>query len=212
MEYCHPTINGHASHLVDHNLSPIWVGIGAFLFLKDKPRQNFWIGTFVAIMGMVLLVGFELFYNLDFNLAFFMAILSGMLYAIYMLTSKTVLRSMEIMTFMTISLLSSVVALGLISLAMNQPFGGFSNTGWLVLVIQGVICQLLAWLLISYATKYMRATRVSVSLLGQAVLASVLAWWLLDEYISLSMVVGGLILLLGIGLTFYEKPLFGSKV
>lgn len=163
-------------------------------------------------MGMVLLVGFELFYNLDFNLAFFMAILSGMLYAIYMLTSKTVLRSMEIMTFMTISLLSSVVALGLISLAMNQPFGGFSNTGWLVLVIQGVICQLLAWLLISYATKYMRATRVSVSLLGQAVLASVLAWWLLDEYISLSMVVGGLILLLGIGLTFYEKPLFGSKV
>lgn len=194
------------------NLSPVWVGIGAFLFLKDKPRRNFWIGTVVAITGMVLLVGLDLFVNLDFNLAFFFAILSGMLYAVYMLTSKNVLGTMEVMTFMTISLLSSVVALGILSFVLGEPFNGFSNTGWLVLVVQGLVCQLLAWLLISYATKHMRATRVSVSLLGQAVLASVLAWWLLEEQISMTMVIGGFILLLGIRLTFYEKPIFGSKV
>lgn len=193
------------------NLSPVWVGIGAFLFLKDKPKRNFWIGTIVAISGMVLLVGFDIFLNLDFNLAFAFAILSGMLYAIYMLTSKQILGELDVMTFMTISLLSSVVSLGLLSYALNEPFGGFSNEGWLVLVVQGVVCQLLAWLLISYATKHMRATRVSVSLLGQAVLASLLAWWWLDEQISIQMVIGGFILLLGIRLTFYEKALFGSK-
>lgn len=194
------------------NLSPVWVGIGAFLFMKDKPKRNFWIGTVVAIMGMVLLVGFDLFLNLDFNMAFVFAVLSGMLYAIYMLTSKQILGELEVMTFMTISLLSSTVSLGLLSYVLGEPFGGFSNEGWLVLVIQGVVCQLLAWLLISYATKYMRATRVSVSLLGQAVLASLLAWWWLDEQISAQMVIGGITLLLGIRLTFYEKPLFGSKV
>ena len=194
------------------NLSPVWVGIGAFLFLKDKPKRNFWIGTVVAIMGMVLLVGFDLFLNLDFNMAFVFAVLSGMLYAIYMLTSKQILGELEVMTFMTISLLSSTVSLGLLSYVLGEPFGGFSNEGWLVLIIQGVVCQLLAWLLISYATKYMRATRVSVSLLGQAVLASLLAWWWLDEQISAQMVIGGITLLLGIRLTFYEKPLFGSKV
>ncbi|HXJ99836.1 MAG TPA: DMT family transporter [Gelidibacter sp.] len=190
------------------NLSPVWVGIGAFLFMKDKPKRNFWIGTVVAIMGMVLLVGFDLFLNLDFNMAFVFAVLSGMLYAIYMLTSKQILGELEVMTFMTISLLSSTVSLGLLSYVLGEPFGGFSNEGWLVLVIQGVVCQLLAWLLISYATKYMRATRVSVSLLGQAVLASLLAWWWLDEQISAQMVIGGITLLLGIRLTFYEKPLF----
>src|SRR5690606_31447666 len=70
------------------NLSPVWVGIGAFLFLSDKPKRNFWIGTLVAIIGMVLLVGFDLFLNFDFDLAFIFGVLSGMLYAIYMLTSK----------------------------------------------------------------------------------------------------------------------------
>ncbi|MGC1631258.1 MAG: DMT family transporter [Gelidibacter sp.] len=194
------------------NLSPVWVGIGSFLFLKDKPKRNFWIGTVVAVIGMVLLVGFDLFLNFDFNLAFIFGVLSGMLYAVYMLTSKRVLGEMEIMTFMMVSLLSSVVSLGLLSYAMGEPFGGFSNDGWLVLVIQGVVCQLLAWLLLSFATKHMRATRVSVSLLGQAILASILAWWLLDEVISLQMVIGGIILLFGIRLTFYETPLFKSKI
>ena len=193
------------------NLSPVWVGIGAFLFLKDKPKPNFWIGTVVAIIGMVFLVGFDLFRNFDFNLAFIFGILSGMLYAIYMLTSKRILGEMEVLTFMMISLLSSVVSLGALSYALGEPFSGFSDAGWLVLIIQGVVCQLLAWLLISFATKHMRATRVSVSLLGQAVLASILAWWLLDEVISVQMVIGGIILLLGIRLTFYDKPLFRPK-
>jgi len=194
------------------NLSPVWVGIGAFLFLKDKPKRNFWIGTVVAIIGMVFLVGFDLFLNFDFNLAFLFGILSGMLYAIYMLTSKKILGEMEVMTFMMISLLSSAIALGALSYVLDEPFTGFSDAGWLVLVVQGLVCQLLAWLLISYATKHMRATRVSVSLLGQAVLASILAWWLLDEQVSMQMVIGGIILLFGIRLTFYEKAFIKAKI
>ena len=193
------------------NLSPVWVGIGAFLLLKDKPKQNFWMGTVVAIIGMVLLVGFDLFLNFDFNIAFIFGVLSGMLYAVYMLLSKTILEEMEVMTFMMISLLSSTIALGVLSYVFNEPFTGFSDAGWLVLVVQGVVCQLLAWLLISFATKHMRATRVSVSLLGQAVLASTLAWWLLDEQVSLQMVIGGIVLLFGIRLTFYEKALLKAN-
>ena len=193
------------------NLSPVWVGIGAFFFLKDKPTKNFWIGTIVAILGMMMLVGFKTFINLDFNLAFGFAVLSGMLYAVYMLLSKNILNQMNVLTFMTTSVVASTVFLGALSYAINEPFTGFSNAGWFVLVVQGLVCQLLAWLLISYATKHMRATRVSVSLLGQAILASFLAWLFLDEAISLQMVIGGLVLLFGIRITFYQKEVFAKK-
>ena len=193
------------------NLSPVWVGIGAFFFLKDKPTKNFWIGTIVAILGMMMLVGFKTFINLDFNLAFGFSVLSGMLYAVYMLLSKNILNHMNVLTFMTTSVVASSVFLGALSYAINEPFIGFSNAGWFVLVVQGLVCQLLAWLLISYATKHMRATRVSVSLLGQAILASFLAWLFLDEAISLQMVIGGLVLLFGIRITFYQKEVFAKK-
>ncbi|OMP32486.1 DMT family transporter [Mangrovimonas sp. DI 80] len=189
------------------NLSPVWVGIGAFLFLKDKPLRNFWIGTVIALIGMVLLVGLRFFLKMEFNIPFFFAVLSGMLYAVYMLVSKFVLGEVDVVSFMTISVMSSTITLGLICVAIGEPFSGFSNEGWLVLVIQGLVCQLLAWLLISYATKHMRATRVSVSLLGQAILASILAWIFLNESITLQMIIGGLVLLLGIRITFYTKPL-----
>jgi len=193
------------------NLSPIWVGLLAFLFLKDKPKTNFWIGTPVAMLGMMLLVGFEVFKNLDFDLAFSFGILSGVFYAFYMHLSKYVLKNMNIITFMTLNLMASSVHLGIVSYILNEPFYGFSHMGWLVLIIQALVCQLLAWLLISYATQHMRATRVSVSLLGQGLLASLLAWLFIGEQISIQMVFGGLILLLGIRITYIEQPLTFSK-
>ena len=189
------------------NLSPVWVGIASFLFLKNKPATNFWIGTVIAVFGMITLVGFEFFLNLDFNAAFLLAILSGVLYAIYMLVSKNVLSEMDVLSFMMVTLITSTLFLGVVCLALNEPFSGFSNAGWLVLFIQGIVCQLIAWLLISYDTQNMRATRVSLSLLGQAVLATILAWLFLDEKITFQMIVGGLILLLGIRITFYSKTI-----
>jgi len=189
------------------NLSPVWLGIFSLLFVKDKPKNNFWIGTVIAVFGMMMLVGFSVFRNLDFDLPFSFGVLSGVLYAIYMLVSKEVLKTMNVISFMTISLMASSLHLGVVSYALDEPFTGFSNAGWLVLIMQAVLCQLLAWLLISYATQHMRATRVSLSLLGQGILASIFAWIFIDETISLQMVLGGFILLFGIRITFYEKPI-----
>ncbi|MBQ0787270.1 MAG: DMT family transporter [Oceanihabitans sp.] len=189
------------------NLSPVWLGVFSLLFVKDKPKNNFWIGTIIAVFGMIMLVGFTVFRNLDFDLPFSFGVLSGVLYAIYMLISKEVLKTMNVLSFMTISLMASSLHLGVVSYALNEPFTGFSNAGWLVLTVQAVFCQLLAWLLISYATQHMRATRVSLSLLGQGILASILAWIFINETISLQMVLGGFILLFGIRITFYEKSI-----
>lgn len=193
------------------NLSPIWVGLGMFLFLDSKPKINFWIGTTTALLGMVILIGFDFFFSLSFDRAFLLAILSGMLYANYMLISKNTLNEVDVISYMCIMLFSASIFTGIISYFLNEPFTGFNNTGWTVLVIQAVICQLLAWLLLSYATKNMRATRISVSLLGQGFIATILAWIFLNEQITFQMIIGGIILLIGIGTTFIEKSLIPKR-
>ena len=187
------------------NLSPLWVGIISYVFLKTKPALNFWIGTIVALFGMAMLVGFKFFLKLDFNNSFLLAVLSGIFYSIYLLVSKKALTHIDVLSFMTISLLASTVYLAVVCIWMNEPFSGFSNSGWFVLLIQAVVCQLMAWLSVSYATQHMRPTRVSLSLLGQAVITSILAWAFLDEKITINMIIGGIILLLGIRITFYTK-------
>jgi hypothetical protein len=52
-----------------------------------------------------------------------------------------------------------------------ESFSGFSDLGWMVLFNRG-LCQLMAWLSISYATQHMRPQNF-LSLLGQAVLTSI---------------------------------------
>jgi drug/metabolite transporter (DMT)-like permease len=193
------------------NLSPLWVGIISFVFLKTKPATNFWIGTIVALFGMAMLVGFQFFLEVDFDTAFLLAVLSGVLYSIYLLVSKKALSQIDVLSFMTVSLLASTLYLAIVCVFMNEPFSGFSDLGWFVLLIQAVVCQLMAWLSISFATQHMRPTRVSLSLLGQAVITSLLAWVFLDEKISLNMIIGGLVLLLGIRITFYTKNPFDKN-
>jgi drug/metabolite transporter (DMT)-like permease len=186
-------------------LAPVWVGILSYFFLKNKPAVNFWFGTLVAILGMVTLVGFTFFIQLKFDLAFSLALLSGILYAVYIIVSKNVLSEVDVNSFMTITLVASTLFLGVVNYCAGEAFFGFSNNAWWVLFIQGAVCQLIAWLLISYATQNMRATRVSLSLLSQGVITTFLAWLFIDEQVTLQMILGGIMLLFGISITFIEN-------
>ncbi|WP_442786848.1 DMT family transporter [Flavobacterium suncheonense] len=187
------------------NLAPIWVGLLMFFFLPNKPKRNFWIGAALAVFGMVVLIGFETFYTLKFDIGFLFGVLSGIFYAFYMLLSKSVLRQLQPISFMTYSMAVSAVFIGIICLVSGEPFFGFSPTVWSVLLVEGVVCQLIAWLLISYATQHMEANRVSLSLLLQVLFTSIIAWLFLKEIITFQMFVGGCIILVGIGITFYKK-------
>ena len=187
------------------NLAPIWVGVIAFLFFKNKPRRSFWLGALVAMVGIAVFIGIDIFLNLSFDRGFILGILSGFFYALYILLSKQVLNKMEVVSFITISTTSSALFLLIINLVADQPLWGFSTNAWISLLIQGLVSQLLAWLLISYATKRMRATRLSLSLLSQVVFASILAWLVLGEVITMEKIIGGVLILAGIAITFYEK-------
>ncbi|QBO58014.1 DMT family transporter [Chryseobacterium salivictor] len=187
------------------NLSPIWVGVFSFIFLSYRPRKSFWLGTLIALIGMTVFVGIDVILELKLDVAFFLGILSGLLYALYILVSKRLLEQLEVITFITYSMIFSTIFLFIINVVFEEQFFGFSNKAWISLITQGVVCQLIAWLLISYATQNMRATRVSLSLLSQAIFATILAAVFVNEKITVVQMVGSIIILAGIATTFYEK-------
>ena len=187
------------------NLSPLWVGIASFLFLTEKPNPNFWIGTGIALAGLVILIGFDTLSEMRFNKGFGMAIVSGMLYASYMLISKKVLDKINIVNFLMFSMAVSSVYLLILCVFMKQPLWHFTPVVWCVFMVQGIVCQLLGWFTISYAIKKMDAGRVSLGLLSQSVVTGIMAWLFIGEKVTVQMIIGGIIILLGIGVTF-RKP------
>lgn len=193
------------------NLSPIWVGVFSLLFLNFRPRKSFWLGTLIALIGMTVFVGVDTILNLQLDFAFFLGILSGVLYALYILVSKSVLEKLEVITFITYSMIFSTIFLFFINFVFGEQFFGFSNKAWVSLFVQGIVCQLIAWLLISYSTQKMRATRVSLSLLSQAIFATILAAIFVNEKITGIQMIGSVIILAGIATTFYEKSAIEKK-
>jgi len=184
------------------NLSPVWVGVGTFLFLPDKPGSRFWLGTLVALIGMVVLIGVGTFTTMKLDLGFALAMLSGVLYASYMLISKTVLNKIDIVSFMTVSMAVSSIYLFVVCLIFDQPVWHFEPVVWGVFVVQGLVCQLIGWLTINAAMKQMDAKSVSLSLLSQAVVTGLFAWLFIGERITTQMIIGGLVILMGIAITY----------
>jgi drug/metabolite transporter (DMT)-like permease len=186
------------------NLAPVWVGFGALLFLPQKPTRNFWFGVTVALMGLVVFLGIDNFTNGTFSLnaGFGLGVLSSVVYACYMVLSKKALSMNQVVPFMMVSMWAAALFLFFLGIAFDTPFSGFDSKTWFSLALQGVICQFAGWLSISYSLSKMRANRVSLALLGSVVVTALLAYLILSEGVTWDMLIGGVIMLAGIGLTF----------
>lgn len=184
------------------NLSPIWVGFLSLVFLKITPTFNFWLGTFIAILGLVVLIGFDVFASFSFDNAFLLGILSGVLYAFYFVLSKFVLERIEPFLFTSLSTFFASVYLGILCVIFGEKLVGYSYDVWLSFGVLGLFCQLIAWLLIASAIKKMRPTRVSTAMLSQALFTAILASIFLAETITNQMIIGALLILFGIFVSF----------
>jgi len=187
------------------NLAPVWVGVLSLLILKKQPGISFWLGTLIAISGMCILVGLQNVLSLKLNEGVLYALASSVLYAIYILITKDVLAKIDAIVFMFYSMLASTVALGTYCLFNGDQLWNYSAHTWLILIILGIVCQLIGWITINYAIHHMDSTQVSIALLGQTIATALLAWIILDEHVDFIELMGGVIVLIGIGVTFVRR-------
>lgn len=180
------------------NNAPIWVGLTAWLFLHERLTANFWLGLAVAMLGMVLIVVVVGSLLTSSGLGNLLAIGASLLYAAYLLTTQRVRAQMDTMTFMMVSMGVGVVLLLPLNLAWGLPLTGFSLNTWAALLALGIVSQLGGWLSINYALGHIQATRVSVTLLAQAVVTTLVAIPVLGEVPAPLQIVGGVMVLGGI--------------
>lgn len=188
------------------NLAPVWVGLLSFIILKKSSGLLFWIGTVIAITGMVVLVGYEHILHLEINAGILLAILASLFYAIYIMITKNIMAHIDLFSFMFYSMLGASVFLLLVNGIMGNNIINYSTNVWLCFIGMGLLCQLTGWLTINYSLRYLESTKVSITLLSQTVFAGLMATFLLAERLDLNEIIGSVIVLAGIAITFLKKP------
>lgn len=180
------------------NLAPVWVGLGALLFMKEKPALIFWIGTVISILGVTIIIGVNQVMEANLNFGNVLAIIASMFYGAYLLTVRKGRITLDTFSFTTISMITSTLVLGLICLFTSTPLWGFSTTTWLALGALGLVPQLLGWLAINQALGHIRPTVASVSLLSQTVFTAIFSMLVLGEMLTIHEIGGALVVLVGV--------------
>jgi len=180
------------------NLSTIWVCLGALLIFHESLKRRFWLGMIIAVVGVVIVVGQDVFAQLHFGWGDLIAVGSSVFYASYILTTGHTRRHMGTLPFMWLNTAAATAILLVFVLATGQTLLGFPPETWWSLLALGLISHALGWLSINYSLGHLPASLTAVTLLSQPVLTALLAVPLLNEGLSPFQIVGGLIVLLGI--------------
>jgi drug/metabolite transporter (DMT)-like permease len=180
------------------NTAPLWVGLGAWLIFRESLRPIYWIGLLVALGGVGVIVGWDSLRGLGLNVYIMLALASGVAYAAYQLITQQARRQVDTVTYLWMFSVIGSLSLLVLALALGHPVTGFPVKSYLALIALALVSHLGGWLLINYAMGHLRISLVTVILLLQPVLVTLLAMPLLGEFPDEWQVVGGIITLIGI--------------
>jgi drug/metabolite transporter (DMT)-like permease len=183
------------------NNTPIFVGLLTWIFFRRRPQSSFWIGLLMAVSGSMVILGSDLLRHTQFGLGDAMAIGAAVFFAMYLLATEEVRTTTGTLQFLRLAMLSTTLALLVINIALGYSFRVSNARTWGALLGLGLVSQLAGYMALTYALGHLPATVTSVSLLAQGPLTAVLAALLLNEPLSAAQIAGGLLVLVGVGIT-----------
>ena len=185
------------STLLANNAS-VFVGLGSLIFFKQNLSRAYWIGLFVAMIGVFMVAGRDFIQNPNVGIGHTMAIGAAVFYAGYMLITQQVREKIDTVNFMGWSLLSCLFFSYLTCWQQGLAMLNFDNQTWFSFMASGIICHLVGWLSINYALGFIPAAIVSPTLLIQPVLTSIISFFLLHEMLRTEQIIGGFVVIFGV--------------
>lgn len=192
------TLTSVANATLFNNCAPIFVAAFAWVVLKERMGVGLVVALLTAILGMALLMSDGLRLGGDQQTGDLLAVLTAAFYAGYLLLVKYLRQFHSTSLIMAGSSLAAALAVLVVSLIEGGNLLPVTLYGWAVVIGLGLVCHVGGQGLITAALAHLPASFSSIGLLLQPVMATVLAWVLFGEALSLAQVAGMLFVLAGI--------------
>lgn len=185
-----------SSSVLFTNLQVVFVLILSVIFLKDKLNRPIIIGILVALVGCLFIAGGDL--SSGRILGDMLALASGLFIAIYFLIGRKIRPRVNTFTYTFMVSGAAVVVLLAGTLAGGWSLTGYPAGDWLLFFLMALGPGIGGHAILNWALKYVQAPIVSVSILGESVGASILAFFIFQEHLLWYQIIGGLLILAGI--------------
>lgn len=187
-----------ASSVVLVQSAPVFVAIGSYIFIKEKPILKMLIGILITLTGSIIISVHDFNVNQSSMIGNLLAIGGALGAAGYMIAGRQLRRTVDTLRYVTVVYSTAAIMLIILaSISGASPIGYSRETYFLLLAI-AIIPQIIGHTVINWSLKFFSATTVSVIILAEPIGASILAWFLLSEQLSLIQAVGGIVILVGV--------------
>ncbi len=187
-----------ASSVVLVSISPIFVGLGARLFLHEPPSRLLKLAIVLAVGGSVVIGWGDMRLGGTALQGDLLAVGGAFMAAGYLLIGRRVRREVPLSGYALATYGTATIILLIVCLAMGEPLVGFSKVDYVWLVLLGLGPQLIGHTSLNWALEYLQASVVSIVTLAEPIGATILAYIIFGEALTLTKALGGAIILAGI--------------
>ncbi len=187
-----------ASSTVLVTLQPIFAFAGSYFLFGERLRKMAILGGVLSIVGsFVIGIG-------DFRiggialLGDVLALLGAAVITIYFLIGKSVRQVYSLPVYTFIVYLSSSVFLALYCAVLDAPFIGYADQDWLLFLGLAVVPTLFGQTVMNGLIRWMSASTISMSILGEPVGTCILAYLILGDQLTMEQWIGSCVILIGI--------------
>jgi len=193
-----------ASSVVLVATNPIFVGIFSYVFLREKQPAELILGIILSFLGsMVLAVGDSglqglTVQNPSFLLGDMLALLGAIMASGYLMVGSKLREEMDVLSYTSMVYTFSAFFLLIASLCSETPFAGYKPSSYIYMVLLAIIPQLIGHTAFNWALKHLKASMVAITILGEPIGASILAYIIFRETIKSSQLIGIILIFLAI--------------
>jgi drug/metabolite transporter (DMT)-like permease len=202
-----------ASSVVLVSTTPLWVALLSPFTIKEPLRRAVIFGLILALIGGTI-VGLSDacvlqnsgitcpamadFLKGDAFIGDLLALAGAVMGASYILIGRQLRGNVSLITYISVVYGMAAVVLVLIMFAAGQSPWGYPPQTYLWFVLLALIPQLLGHSTFNWALGYLSAAYVSITLLGEPIASTILAYFLLQETPSDVKLIGAILILAGI--------------
>ena len=175
------------------NTAPVFVALLMWL-VGQRPGPRTWLAVALGIAGAVVIAapGAAGACTLLGNL---LAVGGAVAMAGYLLLAREAQRGLPYLPYVAVAYGCAAAVLWVSVLWSGTSWRGFTPGTWAALAAMAVVSQLVGHGGYNWSLRHLNPAFVSIALTGEPVLASLLAWWLLDEPLTLRIAAGGALVL-----------------
>lgn len=200
-----------ASSTVIVTLQPLFSMVGGYFLFKERFTKGAVIGCFIAISGSIVIGWKDFQISGDALYGDILAFMAAGIITAYFFISQHIRKDLSLIPYSVISYGSSACFLGIFAYMQQQSFIHYATQTWLSFIGLAFIATILGQTIFNWLLKWMSATVISMSILGETIGTCVLAYFILSETITLQQALGISIIFIGLTLFLLQPKLANRK-